>query len=396
MEVFHQTGFRENWNIDIFNKENVGDGLILSPVNIAKDKITAFGSTIKENSIFDPQLYVVDKSLRGKLTTYDYHPQNLSTSSINTKIINDNSDIIAERCLKFQVENKFKYLVIPSQKYEGLNYVDNLFKLKLNYVEPFFKYIMKNNIQKPVYLSLIVSKDILLNSDKMDYMLNWVTGFQKLKGVYLIFENDFETKQIQDSDFLLNALKFINILKQNELDVLVGYCNVEGLLYSIAMPNAITMGSYENLRSFSISRYLSKEQSAMRPPKPRLFSNKLLNWINYGVIESIRSLGNNKPDQYFDDNKYRTDVFVEEFNWHFAKPELYKHYFISLTKLVKELPEEQNARIEFINELVINAKFEYNSLAKNGIILGDSDGLHLDAWQKAIAKFKKYLSEENL
>ena len=28
MEVFHQTGFRENWNIDIFNKENVGDGLI--------------------------------------------------------------------------------------------------------------------------------------------------------------------------------------------------------------------------------------------------------------------------------------------------------------------------------------------------------------------------------
>ena len=64
---------------------------------------------------------------------------------------------------------------------------------------------MKNNIQKPVYLSLIVSKDILLNSDKMDYMLNWVIGFQKLKGVYLIFENDFETKQIQDSDFLLNA-----------------------------------------------------------------------------------------------------------------------------------------------------------------------------------------------
>ena len=53
MEVFHQTGFRENWNIDIFNKENVGDGLILSPVNIAKDKITAFGSTIKENSIFE-------------------------------------------------------------------------------------------------------------------------------------------------------------------------------------------------------------------------------------------------------------------------------------------------------------------------------------------------------
>ncbi len=396
MEVFHQTGFRENWNIDIFNNEKIGDGLILSPVNIAKEKVITFDSNIKENSILDPQLYVVDKSLRGKLTTYDYHPQNLSLNSINTKIINDNSDIIAEKCLNFQVENKFKYLVIPSQKYDGLNYIDNLFKLKLNYVEPFFKYIMKNNIEKPVYLSLIVPKDILLNSDKMDYMLTWVTGFQKLKGVYLIFENDFETKQIQDSEFLLNALKFINVLKQNELDVLVGYCNVECLLYSIAMPNAITIGSYENLRSFSISRYLSKEQSAMRAPKPRLFSNKLLNWITYGVIESIGSLGNNKPDQYFDDNKYRTYVFAEEFNWHFAKSELYKHYFISITKLVKELPEDQDSRIEFINNLVIKAKQEYNLLAENGIILGDSDGIHLDAWQKAITEFKRYLSEENL
>ena len=83
-------------------------------------------------------------------------------SNLNLKI-----NVWKEKCLSFQVENNFKYLVIPSQKYEGLNYIDNLFKLKLNYVEPFFKYITKNNIQKPIYLSLIVSKDILLNSDRM-------------------------------------------------------------------------------------------------------------------------------------------------------------------------------------------------------------------------------------
>jgi len=50
MKVYHQTGFRYKWNMDAFD-QNIGDGLIYSPVNVDADKLNGYDEKYK-NPVF--------------------------------------------------------------------------------------------------------------------------------------------------------------------------------------------------------------------------------------------------------------------------------------------------------------------------------------------------------
>lgn len=65
--------------------------------------------------------------------------------------------------------------------------------------------------------------------------MNWITGHQHVDGVYLILKITLHPKQIKDFDYLLDALRFIKILKDNQMEVHLGYTNTEALLYSVAI-----------------------------------------------------------------------------------------------------------------------------------------------------------------
>ena len=67
MKVYHQTGFRHNWNIDSF-QQHVGDGLIYSPINIDADKLLQLDHTVKDTGFLDPQLYLLNQA-KGTLDT---------------------------------------------------------------------------------------------------------------------------------------------------------------------------------------------------------------------------------------------------------------------------------------------------------------------------------------
>ncbi|HRI48468.1 MAG TPA: hypothetical protein PK559_15285, partial [Ignavibacteriaceae bacterium] len=46
MKVYHQTGFRDNWNRESY-LNGTGDGLIYSPINIDADKLLGIDSTFR-------------------------------------------------------------------------------------------------------------------------------------------------------------------------------------------------------------------------------------------------------------------------------------------------------------------------------------------------------------
>ncbi len=57
MKLYHQIGFRHNWNLHAFLKDEAGDGFIFSPVNISqKDLKDKFSPLTKSCSFFDPQI----------------------------------------------------------------------------------------------------------------------------------------------------------------------------------------------------------------------------------------------------------------------------------------------------------------------------------------------------
>lgn len=384
MKVYHQLGFRYNWNNDSF-KSNIGDGLIFSPVNIEADKLKELDSQLKKNSFLDPQLYLLNVA-KGELDTYPFFPGKLASNFMTVDLHETNSKL-AQICVDFQFENNFEYIIIPTRYYE--DYPTNYFMQSTEFfVTPFCNYVKKKNIDRKVLLSVIVKNIMLIDEEKRNEVLNWITSHQNISGVYLIFEDNFTSKQIKDFDFLYNALKLISILKYNELEVHIGYSNTEGLLYSIAMPDSVSMGSYENLRSFSIKRFQDLGKSTMRSPNARLYSSKLLQWIDYQYIGAMKKL---IPDYetFFDDSDYKPLMFKPDFKWHFAKPEPYKHYFYVFNKQVKSLPNGQRDRIDYIQEKLKEATTLFKRIEERVLLDEDSDGSHLPTWYNVINAFKK-------
>ena len=388
MKVYHQTGFRYKWNIESF-LNGVGNGLIYSPINIDADKLLALDVKLKHSGFLDPQLYLLYEA-KGTLDTYPYFPGNIKPDFATPDL--DNSHIqLAQLCVDYQVQNNFEYLIIPSRYY-----TDNpttFFSQSTDYfVTPFCDYIRNKNIQKKILLSVIVKTIMLSDEEKRNEVLNWITGHQNIEGVYLILENNFTSEQIKDFDYLLNALKFIKVLKDNQMEVHLGYSNTEALLYSIAMPDSVTIGSYENLRSFGIKRFQDMEKSQMRAPNARLYSSYLLQWVDYEYIQAMKKL---MPDyaNYFDDSEYRPLMFTPEFKWHFAKSEPYKHYFYVFDRQIKSLPSTQEGRIEELKCKIKNALTLFKKIENEVLLDENSDGSHLPTWFNVINAFQKELTK---
>lgn len=390
MKIYHQTGFRYNWNIESFVDDHAGDGLILSPININSDKITRLSDSVRQTSWLDPQLYLL-KDYKKEMESYEYFPLKIK-SNFDTDDFSAHSDEVAGKCLQFQIDNDFEYAVIP------MRYLDNI---PANYyeqwtthiVEPFINKYNQMGTSKKLLITVIVKQIQLQDKTYRNELLNFLTSIEELSGVYLIFEHNFTSKQIKDTQYLYDALLFIHYLKMNSLEVHIGYANTEGILYSIANPDSISMGSYENLRHFNIKRFRALEKNEQAAPRARLYIGKLYQWVDYGYLEAIRTLYS-KYQYLIDTTKYNVEMFEPTYNWHFQKPSPYKHFFIVYSNQVKQLPEVMEERISYLLQSFNNALNLYGEILDSGVLLdSNSDGSHLNFWLTTINMFNKYREE---
>ena len=326
---------------------------------------------------------------KGTLDTYPYFPGNLKPD-FATLDLDDSHTKLAQICVDYQLKNEFEYLVIPTRYYAD-NPTSYYYQTTELFVTPFCDYTKEIKTTKKILLSVIVKAVMLIDEEKRNEVLNWATSHQNINGIYLIFENNFTSKQIKDFEYLLNALKFIKTLKENELEVHLGYTNTEAVLYSIAMPDSITIGAYENLRSFGIKRFQDAEKTQMRSPNARLYSSHLLQWLDYGYIQAMKTLVHDYTD-FFDESEFKPLMFTPEFRWHFAKSELYKHYFYVFEKQIKELPGNQLDRIEKVKKSIKNALDSFKEIEISILLDDDSDGSHLPTWFNVINAFQNEIT----
>ena len=383
MKVYHQLGHRDNWNIDSLNAGH-GEGLIFSPVNMESDKLLALPQELRGRSFLDPQMYLLGTE-KASNSTYPFFPGNIK-AGFSTADLDVANEVIAKECIDYQVQAGLKYVVIPT-RYLDVPPTKYLEQMTRGFVVPFLEYKEKNSIETPFLLTMVVRQSVLLDETSRDEMLNWMTGIQGIRGFYLIFDNNFPSKQIRDFDYLRNALFFIHILKLNQFEVHIGYTNTEGLLYSAAMPDSVSMGSYENLRNFRVSRFEVVENKKMRSPNARLYSTKLLQWVEYNYIQSMRQM---LPgyEELFDETEYRPLMFTPTYQWHFSKPELYKHYFEVFNHQITTLPDNQTERIDDLLRQIMTANDNFHRIKERILLDDDSGDAHLPIWYNVLNDFK--------
>lgn len=387
-EIYHQLGFRENWNIDSILDENTGDGVIISPRSMTKNKVESLNIRIKKKAIFDPQIFNPSE-INKKMSSYNFYPSSLMPEGFETGRYSEYSSICANECIDFQIRNDFRFLVIPTRYYEGMPPVTNLIDIQNeHYINPSLSYVKNEGVAKDIIVQVTLNGYMIKNTEYASELLNWITGIEGIKGVYLITELSPRDKQINDADFLYSLLNFVNVLYQNELLVILGYLNTEALLLSIANPSIMTIGSYENLRCFNSSMFKNmNEKKMMKSPTPRVFVPKLLDWIEYHYVTLI----NKKfPEflEFSDDNTYKdTLLFDPDYKWHSAKPEPYKHFFFESSKQLREVNIlEDEARYNKVCNIIECGIQRYSQLNESGVEL-EKYGSNLPKWLTAANLF---------
>lgn len=386
-EIYHQLGHNYDWNISgIRDDKSIGDGIIVGPRYMKRMAVEQLTLATARKAIFDPQFFL-PAIQRGMLSTYDFFPNVVAEGFDTSEYPGSMAEESARKCVSFQVRNEFRYVVIPTRVLTGTpsNFVD---LQEGSFVLPFLEEIRSHSSHKPVILQLVLNDDMLKDDDFRNDILNWVTGISDINGVYLIVQRAQRTKQVKDIDLLSAMMNFIHILKQNDLVVVLGYLNTEALLLSLASPDIITIGSYENTRIFNLSSFQDQEKKKIHGPTPRIYIPKLIQLVNHNYINPIRKSLLSEAD-LLEDNEYKAIMFKPTYQWHFSKPELYMDYFTVFSKQLRGISALNGAdRYNAVCDIMREAKRLYARLKDAGVELDpDSDDSHIPLWLTVANQF---------
>ncbi|MDD2468850.1 MAG: hypothetical protein PHI97_33180 [Desulfobulbus sp.] len=322
MKIFHQAGHNTIWNISSF-QDGIGDGVIFSPVHYAERNIATVDDGVRQGSLFDPQFYMPE-SQKSKLHSYDFFPDKIMNGFKTVDFCNV-AQMSARLCLEYQERSGFSALIIPCRYHQDMitDFIDQQVKFT---VDAFLAELPSYRGEKLVFLSLPLSIAMVRDQKYRTEILNWVTSYPEIDGVYLQVNFEERTKQVHDYDKLQAYANFVRELVGSELKVICGYSNLEGLLISLFDVWGVTIGAYENTRKFSTDKFIDDDKIQMGPA-PRIYLPGLLNWVRYDTAKEIME---DCPDiwaKVYISTPEADKVLSEAKPPHFSQAPLYKHYF---------------------------------------------------------------------
>ncbi|HCS63740.1 MAG TPA: hypothetical protein DIW64_06400 [Cellvibrio sp.] len=390
INLYHQVGHCSNWNIESYTQDSTGDGLIFSPVHQSATQIGSIASEIKSESFLDPQYYL-PSSQKKKLHTYDFFPE-LISSGFDTMDFANFARKSAEECIKFQLENDFDRIIIPARYFDQMlpNYTESQ---EVYTVKPFLEVIEKLSVSKPIFITLPLTSHMILNEAYRIHLLNWITTFPEIDGVYLFSSNERKTKQITDENYLFSYLEFCRELKEAELELVIGYLNTEGLLFSLVEDITITMGAFENTRMFSLDKFLNSDDER-RGPKSRIYVPGLFNWIQFSQAKEIRSDYPQVWHSVYSNTQYGEAAFNAPTDPFFNQAGLYKDFFINYSNQVTNLGElGLKDRYNTLRSQLNEANAKYSEIAVGIDLELHGRGDHIQPWLNVINKYaRRYIN----
>lgn len=378
IQILHQVGHNSNWNVDSFQQDVCGDGLLLSPLHQTRAAVENLDPKTRSVSMFDPQFYL-PSSRKPKLQTYPFFPEVIE-GGFQTSTFAAHSAGIAVDCIEFQRSMGFRSIVVPTRFLDEL-YTDYVDRQRRFTVDSF----MEAAAGKTVCLSIAVTAAMIEDEGFRSRFLNWVTSYPNVEEVYLMYQHTRDTKQIQDAAFLKACLSFFNEIVGSGLKLTVGYTNVEGLLFASALDLTITMGSFENTRIFSVDKFLESE-GERRGPKARIYLAGLLNWVQFQDAKTIQTRAPDVWNAVYTPTETGDAALALKVEPTFNQPQLYKHFFKNMHDQISTLKplSLQERRLDLLERLR-RARQLYSNLKEKGIELEKHGrGGHIDAWLKVL------------
>jgi hypothetical protein len=378
--LLHQVGHNANWNIESFLNDGCGDGLILSPLHQALPTVEKLEPATRAASLFDPQFYLPNSRKR-KLLSYPFFPEQAS-GGFQTGAFAEHAGQVAQACVEFQIEQGFRKVVVPTR------FLNEMYPEYFEMQEEFsVNAFLATAGNRPLCLSMAVKSSMIKHASWRRMLLDWVTQFHQVDELYLMYEHERDTKQVQDVEFLRETLRFFREVMNTGLKLTIGYTNTEGLLYSAVGDPNITMGAFENTRIFSEDKFVESE-GAMRGPKARIYLFGLLNWVQFEDAKRIRDLAPDVWSQVYLSTTWAEQALSQAVEPTFNQPALYKHYFLNMQAHINELRAlSLDERRSVLRQRVAHAQQMYQALEHRVPIERHGRNGHLAAWAEALETY---------
>lgn len=386
MKILHMVGHRHNWNLDTFYKNEIGDGFIFCAYSFDaetfnKPTLNKYDlQDILSKSFFDLQYFGKKESgniAKGNLGTYDFHPAHDPNNNQQTEVY---FEIAIRRGIEYQISIGLKNVVIP-MFYEN----DDLNKF-LGTLKTINKWLAKNKVDGVKYFMTIpITHHTIIDAKKVDQVLNCLTDMDIIfDGYYILCESKPDNMQKVSTDYkyLNNLGRVFEVLKKQKFITIYAYANWDAIVF-LATTNIdyISIASYENLRNFSIKRFLVTEDGG--PSKGWYYSEKLLNFVKAPLLDLVRIQGGIDIIRN-ERNIFSDDILRPNYPWSNQKPEVHKNYMLSIERTLKQIAsiEDLEERKQYVITLIENALTAYDALAVKRInFTNESKNYHLDTWR---------------
>lgn len=386
MKLVHVLGHNPNWNTEIYFEQNVGDEFLITTFT--------FGNKYRENKrvaqvidklMIDLQFYGQKKSgalSKGNLSDFEFHTANIPIDS-NLTNIEVNKCIV--NAIEYQISAGFNKIIIP-HFYED-TYLDGI----ISTIKTVNNYLKKNKEnEREYYMTIPLAYDIVRNNDDVERLLFELTDLNIcFDGYFIACENKPEQghKISNDIKLITNLSRVLSVLKSQGFKTIYAYANWDALFYLAQTDiDYITIGTYENLRNFSIKRFT--EDISGGASDGYYFSEQLLNMIRAKDLVNIRAydmigLIRNKKNIFSD------TILEENYKWNIHKPDVNKNYLLSISRLLNQLSEIASPRQRIIHTLFLIEKslHNYQKLEDNHVYLqSESKNYHLGVWKMHLLK----------
>jgi hypothetical protein len=294
MKLYAQHGFGDGDKTSIGLAENLIQGVVFGAKDVSPEKLQEKLNQANEIApgaarLLDPQFYVSllggGTNLRlGNLEEYPYfRPYRRSQLELNERV----NEVLANT-IDFQASLPLTGIIAPniliSRSFDSAEAV-----IAKNFIRATGSH-KKSEDRRPVYATLAVSREALLEKSQLQEFLADITLLDNPPdGFYLIVgaSSSEARTEIFHADVIAGWLLLTYSLKVNGFEVINGYSDRLSPFLGAVGGDAGCSGWFNTLRTFSLDRF-GPAAGGGRLPVQRYLSNRLLNRITYIELNSLR------------------------------------------------------------------------------------------------------------
>lgn len=362
MELFLQMGHgMQSMAIELIKKWNKGT-LILSPVNIAPDKILGYSERVRNvggNILFDPQMFY-PKEGHIKLQKYDYWPTD--NASIGTE---QTIKSIVRELVKINVSLCTEKIILPSIEMNDI-------KLKYGYdfICSCTEYVRQTS-SKEILATICLYPEMIRSQETLEIIIENLKTLP-VNGFYIVPHPPNGEYIVSDYLWMMGMLKLVTCLKLHKKYVIVGYSNHQALIYATSKVDAIASGTFMNTRSFNPAKFKSPKDDDIKQKSKWYYSPAAMCEYKAALLDVAKQrdfLDMFMPQGNFS-NPYSEMLFKGAMpsSTNYNESNSFKHYLWCLNEQCSMLPTESYKKCyDAYNFMLDSAEHQSEEFKKKGI-----------------------------